>query len=90
MSRLRLDGRVMRLRNQELLEMARNMGHTPEDAERHLNVATPARWWWQTKKEDEIIKKAEADAKKNAPERNYYAYLSGVLMSEIKKLCKDK
>ena len=39
---------------------------------------------------DEIIKKAEADAKKNAPERNYYAYLSGVLMSEIKKLCKEE
>ena len=41
-------------------------------------------------KYDEIIKKAEADAKKNAPERTYYAYLSGVLMQEIRNLCKEE
>ena len=52
MMSLRLDGRVMRLRNEELVEMARNMGHTPENVERHLNVATPLRWWW-TVEDDE-------------------------------------
>jgi hypothetical protein len=41
-------------------------------------------------KAEEIIKAAEVNAKKNSTNKTYYAYLSGVLMNEIRKLCKDK
>ena len=40
-------------------------------------------------KANEIIKKAMEAAAKNKNDRTYFAFLSGVLMNEIKKLCKE-